>query len=105
MQTAIDIFTLLVVIAAPFLTFYLVVHAVCSWWSRRKAPDPYAEFDRWGACFNEGIQARQCGLEPEDNPHTDDARDYDAWLDGYMAADGLRRLNKAFARAGEREVA
>lgn len=101
METLVDIFTMLVVIAAPFFTLYIVANAVRSWWSRRNAPDPYAEFDRWQRFFNAGIEARNCGLDPEDNPGIDPC-DYDAWLDGWKASDSLRRLQKA---ARGREVA
>jgi hypothetical protein len=48
--------------------------------------NPYADFDRWQECFNAGIEARHSGLDLEDNPFDLDARDYDAWLDGWMLA-------------------
>jgi hypothetical protein len=34
--------------------------------------DPYADFDRWQRCFHAGIEARRCGLDPNDNPFEDD---------------------------------
>jgi hypothetical protein len=48
--------------------------------------DPYADFDRWQRCFHAGIEARRCGLDPNDNPFEDDV-DSDAWVDGWLAAD------------------
>jgi hypothetical protein len=59
---------------------YVLRHSMAS-------ANPYADFDRWQECFNAGIEARHSGLDLEDNPFDLDARDYDAWLDGWMLAD------------------
>lgn len=78
----IDLFLLLTLLAVLAAVVYLIAHSL----PPRVPSDPFEDFDRWQQAFHAGIEARHCGLDPEDNPFVDSSRDYCAWLDGYEAA-------------------
>lgn len=56
--------------------------------------NPYRDFDRWQQAFHAGVEARQSGLDPEDNPFLVGSRDYTAWLDGYIIAGKNGRVGR-----------